>query len=112
MTWKPDSHRDPYVWLAALGGHLAIGVALWLAFAWLGPWWAVAAASAAYVAIWEIPSARRWGLLLFDSTLDAVGVTFGALTAAGLWSQDWPLAAWCVASCNVIAIAGHEKRRD
>ena len=111
MSWEPDAQSDAHYWLSVLGGHLSIGVALWLAFAWLGPWWAVAAAAALYSA-WEIYSARRWGLLLADSILDAVGVTFGALTAAALWSQGWPLAAWCVASCIVIAIAGSEKRRD
>ena len=112
MSWEPDAHTDPHVWLATLGGHLSIGVALWLAFAWLGPWWAVGAAAVAYVVIWEIPSARRWGLLLLDSILDWVGVTFGAMTGAYIWHQQWDGAAWCVASCIVIAIAGSEKRRD
>lgn len=109
--WRPDAPRDAYAWLAAFGGHLAVGVSLWLALAWLGPWWAVVAASAAYAA-WEIAAARIWGLLLMDSLLDWVGVTFGTLTAAFLWTQDWPGAAWCCAACVVIAIAGSEKRRD
>lgn len=110
MTWKPDAHSSPYVWLAALGGHLSIGVALWLAFAWLGPWWAVAGAAALY-GVWEAISAYRWGLLLFDSILDAVGVTFGALTAAALWQQSWPQAAVCCACALIIAYAGYDARR-
>lgn len=110
MSWEPDAHADAYVWTAALGGHLAIGVALWIAAHWFGPWWAVVAASAAY-SLWEIASAWRWGLLLMDSLLDTVGVTFGALTAAGLWVQSWPLAAICCACACIIAYAGHEKRR-
>lgn len=109
--WEPDAQSDAHYWLSVLGGHLSIGAALWLAFAWLGPWWAVAAAAAGY-ACWEVWSARRWGLLLFDSLLDTVGVTFGALTAAGLWLHSWPLAALCCVCAFVIGFAGYSTRRD
>lgn len=111
MTWKPDSHRDPYVWTAVLGGHLAIGVALWIACMWGHPWAAVLAASLLYAA-WESWSAAKWGLLLWDSLLDWVGVTFGAFTACGLWLQSWPLAAVCGASALIIGIAGYRTRTD
>lgn len=107
--WRPEAPGEPYAWLAAFGGHLAVGVGLWLPLAWLGPLWAAAAASAIYAG-WEIMGARRWGLLWWDSALDWTGVTFGALTAAGLWTQSWPLAAWCCVSCIVIAAAGAAKR--
>lgn len=112
MTWRPESPAAAYPWLAAFGGHLAVGVALWLAFAWLPPVWACVAASLAYALLWEGVSAYRYGLMLMDSILDTVGVTFGALTAAGLWQQSWPLAAWCCASCLVIAYAGWRRRTD
>lgn len=110
MTWHPDAHRDRYVWLAAFGGHCAIGISLWIACLWLGPWWAVVAASAMYAA-WEIAGAVRWRVLVMDSLLDWTGVTFGAMTGAFLWAHEWGGAAWCVASCLVIGFAGWEKRR-
>lgn len=109
MSWKPDAHRDPYVWIAALGGHLAIGVALWIACMWGSPVAAVVAASLLYAA-WEVWSASKWGLLLFDSILDFVGVTFGAVTALGLWQRSWPLAAVCCACALAIGFAGYRKR--
>lgn len=110
LDWRPEAQRDPYGWLAVFGGHLSIGVALWLAFAWLGPWQAVAAASAIY-ALWEARGAYRHGLLLWDSLLDWCGVTFGALTAAALWQQLGPLAAGCCAAALVIGASGAIKRQ-
>lgn len=111
MTWKPDAHRDPYTWLAALGGHASIGLALWLACMWGSPWGAVVAASLIYAGF-ESWQADKYGLLLLDSLLDWVGVTFGALIGAALWTHNWPLAAVSVASCLIIAWAGYRKRRQ
>ena len=55
-------------------------------------------------------SATKWGLLFWDSLLDWIGVTFGALTAAGLWMQSWPIAALCCVSALIIGYAGYRKR--
>lgn len=108
--WKPDAHQSPYVWLAALGGHLSIGVALWIACMWGAPWAAVLAASLLYAA-WEAWSADKWGLLFWDSLLDWVGVTFGAFAGAAIWLHIRPLAAACCACALAIGYAGYRKRQ-
>lgn len=111
MSWHPDAHNDnPHYWLAVFGGHASIGLALWLACMWGGVWVAVFSASMLYAAF-EAWQARQWSPLIWDSVLDWVGVTFGAMAGAFLWSHDWPGAAWCIASCLVIGFAGYETRK-
>lgn len=111
MMMPPVAHTDPHHWLATYGGHTAIGLALWLGCLWAGVWGAVAVASVAYAAF-EVVQARSVAVpLVWDSILDWLGVTFGAMTGAFLWAHGWGGAAWCVASCLVIGYAGWEKRR-
>lgn len=107
---EPDSQKDPHYWAATLGGHFVIGLVLFLIFMpFTGPLSAVCAGSVGYATIWEVPQ-RRYGAGAWDCILDWVGTTFGAVTAASLWCQSWPLAVAAAGSTAVVALVGVRKR--
>ena len=112
--FQPEAQPTAHYWSATFGGHLAIGIPLWMAFAWADPVLAVIAAAGLYIAAWEIPSLIWHGVtpaLVWDSILDAVGVTMGAMTAAYLWTGGyWQAVAACGAAAVVAGIGAWVRR--
>ena len=109
MIWPPEAQATAHYWAATFGGHLAIGVPAWLLVMRPDPWWGVVIVGVVYALCWEVPSLLAWGLtpaLAWDSALDAVGVTLGALTAAYLWHGARGQAAAACAGAALVALAG------
>lgn len=104
-------HAAPYVWLAVLAAHAAIGAALWGAFVILGltPRQAAITASVAYLSAWEI-AVQGIGAGLSDTVVDWAAVTFGALAAWGLWSRLAWQSILAVIFWGAMALVGVRKR--
>lgn len=126
MIWEwlqsPDAQRDRYAWASAFGGHIAVGLALWLALLW--PVWflslplpvdpfllASLVVSVAYLALWEGVQAAIFKAGLWDCLLDATGVSFGALVPAFISRHQFIEAAGCGIAAAIVAAAGVYKRR-
>lgn len=113
MWWLDgESQSGPHYWAATFAGHVLIGVGAWLIlWPWLGIWaWPVAAA--VYLTTIEIPqmTIAGWRRLIWDSTLDTVGIGAGCAVAQATWAQDRPEALAYLAVCAVIAGVGAWRR--
>lgn len=106
-----EAQRDSYTWMAVLLAHFAIGSDLWVLFRGWGDCEGVIATAVAYAAFERLQGYIGGRMLYWDSLLDWVGVTLGAVAEMMLWQHNVALFWGAVASIGVLAIVGGLVRR-
>lgn len=112
MNWltNPEAQKDPHYWVSVFGAHTAIGAVLWVFFLDLVDqpvFWA----SLSYLILWELVQYLIYRANGWDSILDWIAVTFGALISAAIWEHDMTTAKAGIFSALIIATVGGLVRR-
>lgn len=113
MFSTPEAQADAYTWAAVLLAHAMIGAGLTaLLTALIGrAWRAAVMVSALYGLIWEGGQLRLSGGGVWDSALDWVAVSCGAILCAAIWLHRRGIAAAVAGTLLLILSIGAGKRR-
>lgn len=111
MMQTPDAQDDPYVWMAALMGHFAIGVILTSIFCVIyGAILGCFAVSLGYFSLWEGAQLMFFNSQPLDSIVDGSAVACGSVLSVGLWRHRGLIIAASVSALGLIGITGVNRR--
>lgn len=96
---SPESQADAHYWASVFAGHMVIGMALWML---TGTVW--------LYFVWELIQLAFFKAEVWDSILDLVAATLGAMVAAAIWANDAQQVFLLSFVALCVAIAGILKR--
>lgn len=96
---SPESQADAHYWASVFAAHMVIGMALWML---TGSVW--------LYFVWEVIQLAFFKADVWDSILDFIAATLGAMVAAAIWANDVQQFYLLFTVSICVALAGIVKR--